>query len=63
MKKYTEEDLVSFGSYLLSQQRMELIKSHPEFIDVPELDLPRHDQVSDADILNWKQLRDNISSQ
>jgi hypothetical protein len=46
-----EEQLVSFGKYLLSEERTQLIKlAHP---DPAELELQLK-EVHDADIQNWK---------
>lgn len=52
MKKYTEKDLVSFGSYLLSKEREKTIV-HKEMIN----------QVGHQDIENWKHLIQNIKNQ
>lgn len=42
-KKYTKEDLISFGNYLLSKERDKTI-----------LDENNKDKVTDADIKNWE---------
>lgn len=50
--KVTESDLVSFGSYLLSQERDRRITFRENIR-----------MVHDADIQNWKHLKDNIKNQ
>jgi len=48
---FQKEDMVSFGQYLLSEERRELFKSHPE---LGETNLEeRLAEVTDADIENW----------
>lgn len=53
MKKTKKtSDLVSFGNYLLSDERKNNFKNHPDF---PESTLEeRLSQVHHADIENWK---------
>lgn len=53
---FTEKDLVLFGNYLLSQQRRERFKQHPEFHN-NELLEERLSQVHHADVENWKHLQ------
>lgn len=49
---FSKKDMVSFGDYLLSEQRRELFASHPEF---GEKGLEsRLSCVHDSDIENWK---------
>lgn len=48
---FNKKDLVSFGNYLLSEERINLIKEHPEF-DSNSIE-ERIKQVSHADYLNW----------
>lgn len=50
---YSMADLISFGSYLLSQEREKLKQTSGWN--------PR--EVSYADIENWKHLKDNIKNQ
>lgn len=48
------ENLVTFGNYLLSEERTESFRQNPLFKD--ELLLKeRLSQVTDADIENWKE--------
>lgn len=53
--KYTEKELVSFGNYLLSPHRIQSLMEHPDFEE--ELLAERLEQVSDADLENWKLTR------
>ena len=46
-------DLVSFGNYMVSQQREDLITEHPELITPEDKEAAYH-QVSDADLSNWR---------
>jgi len=48
---FNKKDLVDFGNYLLSDQRKELIESHPE--KSKELIEERLKTVSDADVRNF----------
>ena len=59
---FTEEDLVSFGSYLLSDTRMEYIQSvsRQETQDIIE---QRLRSVSDADLANWAYLVNQAKEQ
>ena len=50
---YDEKDLVSFGNYLLSEERKELFKNNPNFPD-GELLEERLSAVHLADFENWK---------
>ena len=51
-KVYTKKDLVSFGLYLLSEEREELLTNHPDFSsDSLGIRLRR---VHDADLANWE---------
>lgn len=48
---FTEEDLISFGEYMVSEQRKKLFESHP---DPTNLSLEeRLSVVHDADLSNW----------
>ena len=48
---FNKRDLVSFGNYLLSKERRELYKNHPE---LGETNLEaRLAEVNHADIENW----------
>ena len=47
---FNKKDLVSFGNYLLSDERRELYKNHPELSEHLE---ERLATVSHADIENW----------
>lgn len=50
---FEEEDLVSFGGYLLSEERKKSILEHPEFKDKTEEDLKIIYQI---DLLNWSEI-------
>ena len=50
---FTEEDLISFGKYLLSNERLESFKQNPEFTN-DEMLAERLSEVHHADIENWK---------
>lgn len=51
-KVYTQKDLVSFGLYLLSEEREKLLANHPDFSsDSLSIRLRR---VHDADLANWE---------
>lgn len=47
-----EKQLVSFGLYLLSEERENLIKNHPDFGASPHVNRQR--VVFDADLANWR---------
>ena len=50
---YNRKDVVSFGNYLLSEERKNLIVNHP--MSTTE-NIPRRlVEVSHADVENWKQ--------
>lgn len=59
---YTEADMISFGNYLLSNDRYERLANHPEFPD-KELLQERSKFVSDADISNWKEKNPAIKNE
>lgn len=46
-------DLVSFGNYMVSQHREDLITEHPELLTAEDKEAAYH-QVSDADLNNWR---------
>lgn len=52
---FTEEDLISFGEYMVSPQRRQLFESHPDpsGISLEE----RLGSVHDADLSNWAYLQ------
>lgn len=52
-KTFSEKDLISFGLYLLSKDREDLMSSHPEFSSDTIEDRKR--RVYDSDLSNWKQ--------
>lgn len=51
---YEEKDMVTFGEYLLSKQRTDLISSNREGDSIPLEDRLR--QIYHADFENWKHL-------
>jgi len=53
MKKFTKEDLVSFGNYLLSEERRKLYESHPLNHQLPPIE-DRLGCVNHSDLENWK---------
>lgn len=50
---FTEEDLVSFGEYMMSDQRRKLYEEHPE-ISSENIE-ERLKSVHNADLANWAQ--------
>lgn len=50
---FTEEDLVSFGEYMMSDQRRKMYEEHPELKneDIEE----KLKNVNNADLANWVQ--------
>ena len=50
---FNKTDMVSFGKYLLSDERKSLITDHP--LSTPENLTNRLANVSHADIENWKE--------
>lgn len=54
---YTEQQLVQFGYYLLSDQRTKLIKDNTK--GNHKLKMERLKQVYDADLANFKHLYEN----
>jgi|32_taG_2_1085360.scaffolds.fasta_scaffold253197_1 hypothetical protein len=57
MENYTLEDLISFGEYLLSQERTQQIIEHPDAAKMPPVE-ERLKLVYPTDIKNWKNYRD-----
>lgn len=55
MSNYTDKDLVDFGNYLLGQYRIESYKETESDIPLTE----RLASVSDADIENYKQTKED----
>lgn len=55
MEQMTEQDVVSFGNYLLSNERRKLYEEHLMFPDGEALE-ERLAQVNHADFENWKSL-------
>jgi len=49
-----EEAIVSFGEYLLSDERYKMIESHPEFNFSAWSTAHRAELVHHADVENWK---------
>ena len=49
---FNKKDLVSFGEYLLSDERKEKIINHPEASKMPPVE-ERLKQVHHADLCNW----------
>lgn len=48
---FSKEDMVSFGNYLLSEERKKMIMEHPELNE--EQKQNSLNSVSDADVKNW----------
>jgi hypothetical protein len=51
---FNKTDLISFGNYLLSKERRELYKSHPEYPNDLMLE-ERLSTVNHSDVENWKE--------
>jgi hypothetical protein len=49
---FSEKDLISFGLFLLSEDRKKLLKKHPDFSS--ESFKERKRKVYDADLANWQ---------
>ena len=62
MEKFTLEDLVSFGEYLLSQERTQGIIDHPDAAKMAPVE-ERLKLVYHSDIENWKEKRREIPAQ
>jgi hypothetical protein len=58
---FTPEDLISFGNYLLSDQRINLIMTHPEN-KTPEDKIDALGSVSHADFQNWLETNPEYTS-
>lgn len=56
MEKFTLEELISFGEYLLSDERTKAIVEHPDAAKMAPV-ADRLKQVHDADVENWKEKR------
>lgn len=55
---FLEEDLVSFGKYMVSVERRELFENHP---DPSGLSLQeRLSMVHDADLANWALINNQV---
>lgn len=54
---FNRKDLVSFGSYLLSEKRKVMFQQHPYFLD-DELLAERLKEVHHSDVENWKKSLD-----
>jgi len=52
---YNGKDLVSFGTFLLSDERKERIINHPEAASMPPVE-ERLKMVHHADIENWLEM-------
>lgn len=50
---YTKSQLISFGKYMVSDERSNLLLSHPEK-DMQDSYIDRLKDVSHADLENWK---------
>lgn len=57
MENYTLEDLISFGEYVLSQERTQQIIEHPDAAKMPPVE-ERLRLVYPTDIKNWKKYKD-----
>jgi len=56
-KQYSEADLISFGNYLLSNERTERISNHPDQGLKQHIQM-RLQQVNHSDLHNWKDVKD-----
>lgn len=56
---FNQSDLVSFGKYLLSDERRKRYENHPGFPDGKDLE-SRLSEISHADIENWKDSQSKI---
>lgn len=62
MEKFTLEDLVSFGEYLLSQERTEGIIDHPNAAKMAPVE-ERLRLVYHSDIETWKEKKKEMPAQ
>ncbi len=53
---FNAKEMISFGNFLLSEERTEMLVKHPETTE--ENISERINQVSHADFENWKQKND-----
>lgn len=53
---FTEEDLVSFGEYMVSPKRRHLFETHPEPTSALTIE-ERLSYVHDADLANWAHIQ------
>jgi hypothetical protein len=51
---FNKKDLISFGQYLLSEERTEKIVNHPEASKMAPV-VERLKEVHDADYQNWQE--------
>lgn len=58
MKTFTEKDLVSFGNYLLSDERTSPVLDHPGHSSSQKAQSLK--QVSDADLANWGEGQEKV---
>lgn len=66
---WIDRDMISFGNYVLSKERRDLLKNSQEIIDdegekftYAESYMERFSKVSHADFENWKELNNKNKS-
>jgi len=56
--KFTKEDIISFGQYMVSEERTQNIINHPNAANMAPVE-DRLKQVHDADYANWLIWKEN----
>lgn len=54
---FNKSDMISFGEYMVSEERTQWIINHPDAATMPPVD-DRLKQVHDADYQNWLEWKD-----
>jgi hypothetical protein len=60
-EQYSKQDLISFGNYLLSNERTEMFALHPEESLKQHIQM-RLQQVHSSDLHNWQDKKDKLQN-